>query len=346
MKLVCSIFLLFLFSCSSPYTQNYCILGPDEFIADSMLIKEGKTGIQELEGMEIPCLPIDAMNEYPDVIAEGDVLNIALYHPSRIDLMESFKGINQSIGGFPVIDGGLLLPCIDPIPVIGLTLAEARQKIRACFREQIDDVDVFISYKSRLSHKVELAGLVQRSDITIDGKMRLYEVLAIAHIPSEANLAKSYISRNGERLNVDFYRLLHEGDMSQNIILKGGDKIFIGSPHDSCILVMGEVRAPRPIPVPYGFMSLREALALAYGIPYSGNADNILVIRGNIACPKIYVVSLKFTIHQRNDQLLLIPGDVVYVSQKAITQWNIFIQEVTPTINAFLGSYELYKIAK
>jgi polysaccharide export outer membrane protein len=319
-------------------------MGADEFVIDSYTIKQGKFCILEMEGIEVEEIPCEAMNEYKDVIAEDDILNIVIYHPKRRDLMEAIQFINTTVGGFKVTKGRVDLPDIPPVRVEGLTLEEARGRLQEAFREQIQDVEVFVTYKERLTRKVELTGMVAHANVPVDGKMRLYDVIANAHIPTDANLFQSYVMRSGKPLAVDLYKLINEGDMSQNIVMRGGDKIFIANKSDSSVMVMGEVNSPRPVHLPYGFMSLREALVNAGGIPYTGNKQNIQVIRGNLQDPKIYVLAWEHIIHLPNDSLLLIPGDTVYVSAKPITEWNRFISQLLPSAQVFQSGYGVYNV--
>lgn len=350
MKFICSLLatlclLLISSSCSRP-CHNYGVYGADEFVIDSYKIRQGKLAILEMEGTCIDDLPYDAMEEYTDVIAEDDILNIVVYHPSRKDLTQSIQFINESVGGFKVYKGEVNLPDIPPVEVAGLTLEEAREKIRDEFNQHIKDTEIFVSYKNRLVRKVELAGLVATDSVPVDGKMRLYEVLAKAHLPPYANLFKSYVLRDGEPLAIDMYKLLNDGDMSQNIVMRGGDKIYVANASDTRIMLMGEVGLPRYLDLPYGFMSLREAIVAAHGIPYTGDKRNIQVIRGNIPCPKIYVLSWEHIVHLPNDSLLLMPGDTIYVSEKPITQWNRFIDQLLPSVSGVQAGYGIYQLAQ
>lgn len=335
--------LCLLSACCSP-CHDYAVMGADEFVIDSYQIRQGKFAILEMEGIEVEELPEEAMLEYKDVIAEDDILNIALFHPTRKDLMESFQFINSTVGGFRVHDGQVALPDIPPVYVEGLTLDEARIALQGVFREQIQDVELFVTYKDRLTRKVELTGMVARSTVPVDGKMRLYEIIANAHIPPDANLFMSYVTRECQPLAVDLYKLINEGDLSQNIVMRGGDKIFIANKQDSNVMVMGEVNNPKPVHLPYGFMSLREALVNAGGVPFTGDKQHIQVIRGNLQCPKIYVLSWEHIIHLPNDSLLLMPGDTVYVSAKPITEWNRFISQLLPSVEAFRSGHSVYAI--
>lgn len=334
--------LLVLCSCSRP-CHKYDIFGADEFVIDSYKIRQGKLAILDMEGVEMGDLPCEAMEEYQDVIAEDDILNIAIYHPKRRDIMDAIQLINERVG-FRVSRGLVDLPDIPPILVAGLTLEDARMAIQECYSYHIQDVEVFLNYRDRLSRKVELTGAVGTPVIPVDGKIRLYEVLAIAQVPNNSNFFKSYVVRDGQQLPIDLYKLMNQGDMCQNIVMRGGDRIFIANPSDTTVMVMGEVGSPRAVNLPYGFMSLREALVSAGGIPFTGNRDCIQVIRGNLQNPKIYVLSWDHIIHLPNDSLLLMPGDTVYVSEKPITQWNRFIDQLLPSCLGVQTAYGTYRV--
>lgn len=323
------VFLLISFSCSGPYMGKE-IYGADEFVLDSYRIKEGKLSILEMEGEEPSELSDELLEEYKDEIHEDDILQISLFHPTRQDLVAAVDKIGQMVG-FHVVDGKIHLPDLDPIYVSGLTLDEARERIQGRYLDQVENVEVFITYKKRMVRKVELAGLVSVSSVPVNGKIRLFDVISMAHVPANANLFKSYVIRNQTILPVDFYKLLIKGDMSQNIVMRGGDKIYIAEPGAASLMVMGEVGCPSVLPLPYGFMSLRHALASAGGIPYTGDKSYIQVIRGNITNPKIYTLSWEHVIHLPNSSLLLMPGDIVYVASTPITEWNRFISQLMPS---------------
>lgn len=344
MKWILFLGLLSLFAGCTRICHDYSVMGADEFVCDSYQIRQGKFAILEMEGIEVEELCEDAMQEYRDVIAEDDILNIVVYHPSRKDLMDAIQFINDSVGGFRVTNGTVDLPDIPPVYVAGLTLQEAKIRLQDQFQDHVHNAEIFITYEDRLTRRVELTGMVSTSAVPVDGKKRLYEVLAIARLPPDANLFLSYVVRNGRPLPVDLFKLVNEGDMSQNIVMRGGDKIFIASKLDSSVMVMGEVNVPKPVHLPYGFMSLREALVNAGGIPYTGDKRHIQVIRGNLKCPKIYILAWEHIIHLPNDSLLLMPGDTVYVSAKPITEWNRFISQLLPTAQAVGTGYQTYAI--
>lgn len=310
------------------------LFGADEFVMDSYRIREGKLSILEMEGFQVADLDDELLDEYKDKIHEDDVLVIALYHPKRTDVVEAVETIGSTIG-FQVREGEIHLPDLPPVKVAGLTLEEARRRIEDHYNGFIKDTEVFVAYKERIVRKVELLGLVATSSVPVDGKIRLFDVLSKARVPPEANLFKSYVVRDGQMLPIDMQRLVKQGDMTQNIVMHGSDKVYIAETGAASLMVMGEVARERSIPLPNGYMSLRHALAEAGGIMYTGDKSYIQVIRGSICKPKIYTLNWEHVIHLPNDSLLLMPGDIVYVAAKPITEWNRFISQILPSFSGF-----------
>lgn len=320
-------------SCTNPPYRGRDVLGAEDFVMDSYRIREGKLSILSMEGKSYDELPSTLLEEYQDVINNGDVLQIAVYHPTRTDLVESVQRIGQVVG-FRVTDGKIFLPDLPGAHVEGLTLHQAQDEIEKLYREQIKDVNVFISYKDRILRKVELAGLVQVPSIPVDGRLRLFEALSIAKVPTNANLFKSYVVRDNSLLPVDLCKLLKEGDMSQNVVMRGGDKVYIADPSASTLMVLGEVCKERVVDVPDGFMTLRKAIGEAGGILASGDKSYIQIIRGNILHPKIYTLNWEHVIRLPSDSMLLIPGDIVYVAARPLSEWNRFVNDLLPTFIA------------
>lgn len=343
MKWILSFLLLLVVSSCTNSRCRYPVYGASEFVIDSYQIRQGKQAILEMQGKCVCPVTCQDLEEYADAIEDGDALNIVVYHPTRKDLMESFQMINANAGGFRVKDGSVYIPDLEAVHVAGLSLGEAKEKIRSEFTKEIRGVEVYVTYQDRLRKKVELIGMTAIPEIPVDGKIRLYEVLSKARVPPGANLFMSYVLREGCQLSIDFFRLINEGDLCQNIVMRGGDKIYIANPGDSSIMMMGELRMPTAINLPYGFVSLRQAIVQAGGIPFTGDKRNIQVIRGNLPCPKIYVLAWEHVLHLPNDSLLLMPGDTVYISEKPITQWNRFIEQLLPSFTGYATANQAYR---
>src|SRR3990167_3901649 len=123
---VFNIFSLFLVGCSGPY-MGKDLFGADEFVLDSYKIREGKLSILEMEGF--PCQEFDEMmlEEYQDRIREDDILQIVVYSQKRKDVVDAVDAIGLRIG-YRIGNGEIILPDLEPIHVVGLTLEEARSE--------------------------------------------------------------------------------------------------------------------------------------------------------------------------------------------------------------------------
>ncbi len=342
MHLLSLTILLFLAGCTSPIYQH-TTFDIEEFIADSRQIAQGKFAILALEEQSSADV-VENHQFYEDTINDGDELAIALYCPQRPDRVAALEEINKQTG-FRVCNGNVCLPHLSTLEVEGLTLNEGREKIQTAYCEQLPNTQVFVNFKKRRERQVQIIGANQ-SMVSVDGRTRLSEVLAIAKIPPYANLFKSYVMRNGQQLSVDLYKLIHQGDINQNIVMRGGDQIFIAHTTDAIVMVTGEIFRPTVIPIPYGFIPLNEALVMAGGIPFTGNKNYIQVIRGDMTRPKIYCLAWKDIIHVPNPSLLLMPGDVVVISEKPLTEWNRFINQLQPSTASMQAGYNTYEVLK
>lgn len=151
-------------------------------------------------------------------------------------------------------------------------------------------------------------------------------------ITEEADLENVEItSETGEKRTVNLWKMLSEGDISQNILLRSGDRVFIPKleaiaqkdeefkvisnssifPETFPVRVIGEVMRAGLYDLPSKTPYINSAIAVASGYNLDANKNAVLVLRktpkGNIS--KIFVNPSK------ND-LLLRPNDIVVVNAK------------------------------
>jgi len=127
-----------------------------------------------------------------------------------------------------------------------------------------------------------------------------------------ADLESAFVIRNGQYLPVSFKRLLHEGDLSQNIFLQPDDYVFLPSVKSSDIQVMGAVF--QPCAVPYtGGVSLVAAVSHSYGPAKDAFLTEVAIVRGSLSNPKIAIVNYREITRGRQRDVELQPRDIVYV---------------------------------
>jgi len=149
-----------------------------------------------------------------------------------------------------------------------------------------------------------------------------------------ADLKHSFLVRAGELMPVDFYKLLREGDMSQNIYLRNGDYIYLPSALSKQIYVLGAVTKPRSI----GFMdqvTLVSSIASAFDVTEDAYLERILVIRGRFTEPQVAVVDYQAILRGQQPDIPLEPGDIVWVPD---SPWYDLQEYAKTIVNTFVRS--------
>jgi polysaccharide export outer membrane protein len=119
------------------------------------------------------------------------------------------------------------------------------------------------------------------------------------------------VLRNGKRLPVDFDRLLRQGDLSQNIYLEADDFVFVRPADLPNVYILGAVGAQI---VPYTRdLTLAGAVISAGGALKYSMPSKIAIVRGGLTQPMIAEVDYQAIVTGRAKNLLLEPGDIIYV---------------------------------
>lgn len=319
-KLFTILFLFLLTSCSSWYGSKD-FYGADEFVLDSYQIDQGLASILRMQGKSVEEIPKEFFEKFPDTIHENDRLGISLYLSKRTVHSATLDDFLPH-EGFLVQNGKIYLPDIGTIAVVGLTLSEASDAIAKACQKEMGSVEVSVLFKEKAARKVIIAGMVNSQNVLADGKLRLLDALCSVKIPPDANLFCSYFKRKDRFIPIDFYKLLKEGDLSQNIVLQEGDLIYIAETSSSSVWVVGAVGSGKKVFVPSGKISIKEALTEAGGITPSADRCFIQVIRGGVKEPKIYLLSWDEIVHLPNESALLMTGDMVYVETIPFARWK------------------------
>jgi len=142
-------------------------------------------------------------------------------------------------------------------------------------------------------------------------------------------------NREGLARPIDLYALYHNGDMSQNVLLREGDVLNVPEKRYNKVFVLGEVMEPQSLLLPYGDYSLSEALSDAGGLdPVTSNGGQIYVMRAadsgrpqvwhlNANSPDALVLADGFTLQAR---------DVVFVDAASVTRWSRVLNQILPGV--------------
>ncbi|MEW6305518.1 MAG: SLBB domain-containing protein [Verrucomicrobiota bacterium] len=156
-----------------------------------------------------------------------------------------------------------------------------------------------------------------------------------------ADLRRSFVIRNGRLLPVDFYRLLREGDMTQNIYLQPDDFVYLPTATARDVYVLGAVGHPRAVNFS-DKMTLVAAIANAGGTIKNGYLSHVAIVRGSLSEPTIAVVDYRAIAKGEAPDVWLEPHDIVYVPftpYRTLTKYaDLIVDTFVRTVGANEGA--------
>ena len=254
-------------------------------------------------------------------------------------------------------DGKIYYYILPGLDVWGLTLPEARGLVADALGKFVrGKPSVMLVLQSVASQQVWLMGRLSSPGVYSLGRpTTLLDAVAQAGglavsnpfggTPSEsADLSRTFLIRNGHLVPVDFERLLHEGDLSQNVYLQPGDFVFMPSLHSAQVHVVGAVVQPRSVRMA-GALTLVQAIALAGGAEPEAYLQNVAILRGSLAHPQIAVVAVDQVLHGRAPDVRLEAGDIVYVpyspNRVLVRYVNLILDTFARTVGVNEGAYAI-----
>ena len=241
-------------------------------------------------------------------------------------------------------DGFLNMPLIGPVKVGGLTVKEANLKVAEELSYYVKSPKVALIPVQVTGFSFVIAGQVLRpGKYTIAiGRTRLIDAIALAQgftsglyqgtTFSLADLDNAYIAREGKILPVSFNKALLQGDNLHNIPLQNGDYIYVPQVMGSTVTVLGEVHRQNYVGYHEG-LTLVNALSFCMGLMET-HADNVKIIRGGMKDPVVYTVNITKMLEGKIKDFPLQPNDIVFVPRDGLSDWNVMVRKILPTIQA------------
>jgi polysaccharide export outer membrane protein len=195
-------------------------------------------------------------------------------------------------------DGTFTFPLLGRLQVGGLTLQAVENQLRERLSKgYLKDPQVGVSVDQYRSQQIFVMGEVRSpGSLQFTGSMTLIEALAragsttdragleavIVRSPQEGSIpadaatlarAQALSDENVMHINLE---TLQRGALSQNVMLRSGDTIFV--PRAETVFVSGQVNRPGEYVIRAG-MTIRQVLSLAGGVTDRGSARRIQIIR-------------------------------------------------------------------
>ncbi len=240
-------------------------------------------------------------------------------------------------------DGMLYYEMLAGIKVTGMTLDDLKKAIEDKLKEMYRAPQISLTLRDVSSQRVWVLGRVNTPGLyPLTGPMTVLEAISKAGglftsrfsgtTEELADLKHSFIVRDGNFLPVNFYALLHDGDLSQNIYLKDGDYIYLPSSLSQEVYVLGAVLQPKAI----GFsdqITIVSAIAGAKGLGPHAYAQSILIVRGSLTDPKVAVVNWYDIVTGKAPNIALEPHDIIWVPN---APWERLEEYGRLVINSFV----------
>jgi polysaccharide export outer membrane protein len=235
-------------------------------------------------------------------------------------------------------DGNIAFPLIGDVQASGLTPDELRDQIEQKLSEYVRSPSVTVVIVTYKSKKVSILGEVKTPGLLrLSSEISMLEGISrVGGITDNADLQGSMLVRDGKILPVNFKKLLRQGDLTQNVILKSEDVVLIPNVSLRKIFVLGEVKKPKVISLKDD-VTLIESISRAGGFTRIAESRNVIIVRGGLGNPRL----MKVDVNQitRNGKVVynvpLAAGDIVYVPKTLISnvvQFFVDMKNILDTI--------------
>lgn len=249
-------------------------------------------------------------------LGPGDMVNIRFYGQAGLDR----PGVRIAP------DGTLSYLQVNSLEVNEMTIDEMREALEAALVDYYRNPRLIITpWELKSKRYVILGKVIDKGVFTLDRPITLLEAIARSRgietglfeqsTVEIADMDRSFIMRGGNRLDVDFSKLYFEGDLSQNVYLEPQDYIFLASNLSNEYYVFGAVAQPGA----QGFSnraSIISAVTRREGFTEGSWKRRVLVIRGSLSDPQLFVVDVDAILKGLSPDFLLEPGDIVYVNNR------------------------------
>ena len=278
----------------------------------------------------MPGLEVDPVDEL-DRVRPGDVL--AVKYVGNKDIEPLHVVIDRA--------GKVHLPLIGDVAVAGKSMEDAEQVVQESLRHYDQFSRASLELVDGKTRMATVTGAVERpGNVSLFGDARVADVLGAVGggkiivggltdrtVPF-GDLDGARLMRDGKRVPIDV-RLALEGAVRHNVRVHPGDIIVVPPSLDGRIVVLGQVNKPGTVAWRRG-LRLTEVLADSGGMTKSSDGEDIRVLRGGYAHPKLYVANAKDVLAGVRPDVVLAQGDVIYVTEHWFASMGDVLEKIVP----------------
>lgn len=264
-------------------------------------------------------------------IGSGDNLRFNIFNETGLEDIEA-----------RVDDAGYIqLPILELVHVAGMTTRELQIELKQRFSDHFVDHWVTVELIEPKSEPVYFLGEFRTpGPVYLSRETDLVEGLAlVGGLEADAYLPGARLLRNNQICTVDIYGLLKAGKFDQNIQLRGQDVIYAPSRDDMSVYVLGNVAGGRAVPFGVNGLTAMEAITVAGGFARDRvNTKEIRIIRTESPTEgELILINGREILAGEMLDFPLEPGDVVYVPEHPMDNWNAALTAILPTLQMIDG---------
>lgn len=240
-------------------------------------------------------------------------------------------------------DGYISFPLIGDLKAEGLNPGQLKAKITRLLKQFINEPDVVVIVEEINSINISIAG-----EMKVPGVFKVNRGITLLHLfamaqgfTENADLRRSYVVRDGKKLDVKIFKLIEDDDLSQNIWLQGNDMVYIHTNFKSQINITGEVNEPQIIPFQEG-MTFLDAVMTAKGLTEFALPEKAVIYRQRKSADgKKLVTIIPVALNEVIDKgdlakdIDLLPGDNIHVPKNFENRISIIGEVEKPQILDF-----------
>jgi len=265
-----------------------------------------------------------AASDKPYTVAVEDVLEISVY------------GDQELTRAVPVRpDGKISYTFVGDVQAAGRTIEEIRGDLRSKLSGYLRSPEVTVIAREFGRQKVYVGGEVKAPGVFFlsSHENTLADVFFKAGLTTDkADLSKAMLIRRGRIVDVDFAKMV-KGDIALNVPLQNEDLVYVPEATERFVYVLGEVRTQGAVETTIP-ISVLNALARSGGVNQgTAKSKEIAVLRGGLKDPKVAVVNFRRLVQGDVSQNIMVqPGDIIYVPTTALGKYNQFIEQLLRTL--------------
>lgn len=280
-------------------------------------------------------------------IGTGDVLEFRLFNEPE----QEGRAVTVRYDGF------ISLPRVPDVKVAGLTRPEAEDEVKKVYTDIYRNPELSLTITNPDSKAYVVTGDVQlpgRYAYTRDTS--LWDAISLAgglrlrnngggtgFVAITGQITKAFVIRriDGERkvVSYDLRGFGQPGEYQGDAPVYYGDIVYVPE-GVNLVYLLGESQTPVIVELTEG-MSLLQMLALSGGFNAStARLSNVVLLRQvDDETTDIHKVNVRRILKNQAEDIILQPGDIVYIPQKTLVRLSEFVERFTGTISPLFGMY-------